>query len=88
MNFIIILSSCIKRHVCEANSELRKGNLAGYKENIKTASELQKIRDSSSVVRAASLYLVLASDKRKVVGSSPTCPTKHGGLYEGEIQIT
>ena len=29
----------------------------------------------SSVVRAASLYLVLASDKRKVVGSNPTSPT-------------
>ena len=29
----------------------------------------------AQLVRAASLYLVLASDKRKVVGSSPTSPT-------------
>ena len=35
----------------------------------------------AQLVRAAGLYPVLASDKRKVVGSSPTCPT----IYNASI---
>ena len=75
-HFIGIITRCIKEHVEIANSLFYSGDVAGYKKNILVAKELQNIRDSSSVVRAASLYLVLASDKRKVVGSNPTCPTR------------
>ena len=66
-----IYTLAIREHVRLAND----GDITDYKNNIVIASRLQELRGCSSVVRAAGLYPVLASEKRNVVGSNPTIPT-------------
>ena len=43
--------------------------------------------DVAQLVRATGLYSVLASDKRKVVGSSPTVPTVFGASSNGRTRV-